>query len=63
MFSVNFFKAIIKQKLTQPILDVLFPLMCRPSPGDKDDDEDDEEALEKSIPSAAGQVLNIFRLN
>ena len=29
--------------------------MCRPCPGDKDED-DDEEDLEKSIPSAAGQV-------
>lgn len=45
----------MKQRLTQPILEVLFPLMCRPCPGDKDDEEEEED-LEKSIPSAAGQV-------
>ncbi|KAG8196440.1 hypothetical protein JTE90_012265 [Oedothorax gibbosus] len=54
-------KAIIKQRLAQPILEVLFPLMCQPCPGDADDLDEDE--LETSLPSTAGQALDIMALH
>ncbi|GFU48669.1 importin-4 [Nephila pilipes] len=55
-------KAIIKQKLAQPILEVFFPLMCQPCPGDNDDDDDDE-LEEQTLPSAAGQALDVMALH
>uniref|UniRef100_A0A2L2Y6J1 Importin-4 n=1 Tax=Parasteatoda tepidariorum TaxID=114398 RepID=A0A2L2Y6J1_PARTP len=54
-------KSIIKQRLAQPMLEVLFPLMCQPCPGDTDDV--DYEELEISLPSAAGQALDIMALH
>ncbi|GIX85241.1 importin-4 [Caerostris extrusa] len=53
-------KAIIKQRLAQPILDVLFPLMCKPGPGD-DDDEDELEEL--TLSSCAVQALDVMALH
>ncbi|GFQ72607.1 importin-4 [Trichonephila clavata] len=55
-------KAIIKQKLAQPILEVFFPLMCRPCSGDIDCDEDDQ-LEEQSLPSASGQALDVMALH
>ncbi|GBO09355.1 Importin-4 [Araneus ventricosus] len=57
-------KAVIKQRLAQPILEVIFPLMCNPCPGDNDDDDNDLE--EQTLPSAAGQDFlrnSLFLLN
>ncbi|XP_055942635.1 importin-4-like [Argiope bruennichi] len=53
-------KAVIKQRLAQPILEVIFPLMCNPGPGDDDDDSDLEE---QTLPSAAGQALDVMALH
>ncbi|XP_035226017.1 importin-4-like isoform X2 [Stegodyphus dumicola] len=55
-------KAIMKQRLVQPILEVFFPLMCLPSPNDADDDNEDDDDLEQTLPSAAGQAIDVMAL-
>ncbi|XP_038069954.1 importin-4-like isoform X2 [Patiria miniata] len=59
-------KAILKYKLVNPVLKVLFPIMCTPPEEEEDDEDEDDcgEDAEASTPSSfAAQVIDTMALH
>ncbi len=53
MILVPFFQSLLKLKLVEPILNVVFPIMCEPI---EEDDVEDMEAEASTAPQFASQV-------
>ena len=56
------FQSILKMKLTESILDVLFPILCEVNKDDEDDDEF-EESESQNPSSFAAQVIKTHNLS